>query len=82
MQFYKEKIKRLSEELKIKEEERNKKDAKNEDLEQEIKNQIRELVEVYKRTLLLLKVFPDNKTYKIALAREKHLIKSLKLKLI
>ena len=36
MQFYKEKIKRLSEELKIKEEERNKKDAKNEDLEQEI----------------------------------------------
>ena len=50
--------------------------------EQEIKNQIRELVEVYKRTLLLSKVFPDNKTYKIALAREKHLIKSLKLKLI
>lgn len=50
-------------------------------LETKIQMKIDEIVEVYKETLLLSKVFPDDGDFKIALLREKKAIKALNLKL-
>lgn len=47
-----------------------------------IKKQIKELIEAYKVTLLLSKVFPESKDFKTALLQEKNVIKTLRLKLI
>ena len=49
---------------------------------QEIKRQMQELIEAYKVTLLLSKVFPENKDFKATLLKEKQTIKALRLKLI
>lgn len=51
------------------------------DLETKIQIKIGEIVEVYKETLLLPTVFPDDGNFKIALLREKKAIKALNLKL-
>ena len=51
------------------------------DRETKIQMKINEIVEVYKETLLLLKAFPDDGDFKIALLREKKAIKALNLKL-
>ncbi len=49
--------------------------------ETKMQMKIDEIVEVYKETLLLSKVFPDAEDFKIALLREKKAIKALNLKL-
>ena len=51
------------------------------DLETKIQMKIDEIVEVYKETLLLPTVFPDDEYFKIALLSEKKAIKALNLKL-
>ena len=51
------------------------------DLETKMQIKIDEIIEVYKETLLLSKVFPDDGNFKIALLREKKAIKALNLKL-
>ena len=51
------------------------------DRETKIQMKINEIMEVYKETLLLLKVFPDDEYFKLALLREKKAIKALNLKL-
>ncbi|MDA8298722.1 MAG: hypothetical protein M0Z57_01785 [Deltaproteobacteria bacterium] len=45
------------------------------DRETKIQMKIDEIVEVYKETLLLSKVFPDDGDFKIALLREKKRLK-------
>ena len=56
--------------------------TRDEIVRQEIKRQMQELIEAYKLTLLLAKVFPENKDFKATLLREKQTIKTLRLKLI
>ena len=48
---------------------------------EEIKKQIKDIIEAYKVTLLLAKAFPENGRFRSALLKEKYVIKSLKLKL-
>ena len=51
------------------------------DRKTKIQMKIDEIVEAYKETLLLSKVFPDDEYFKIALLSEKKAIKALNLKL-
>jgi septin family protein len=48
---------------------------------EEIKRQIRDLIEAYKVTLFLTKTFPENGRFRSALQKEKYAIKSLRFKL-
>lgn len=48
---------------------------------EEIKRQIRDLIEAYKVTLFLTKAFPENGRFRSALQKEKYAIKSLRFKL-